>query len=260
MTTGKVTDRSWTRWLAGCAVGLLALSGAACGSSSTTTTATTASSSGSGPTTSVAVANDVAGKRYCEVLLLRLTSAGLAADVYASYPLNTCPQAEFAALDAKAIASANGAVFALLNGPRFWVMNKITKTRVGTTVTKTFGGIDMNLDGHVALGTSIAAAMAPYTVKTVKREASFTFNKGTQIYELVDASGQRWIMQSWGLIKDATLTAADLPNLASKLTLPAGWSYQVKTLKSPLVVATSTHPAQVLQDNLLNSYTLETSD
>ena len=191
-------------------MGALALSGAACGSSSTATTATTASSSGSGPTTSVAVANDVAGKRYCEVLLLRLTSAGLAADVYASYPLNTCPQDQFAALDAKSLASANGAVFALLNGPRFWVMNKIAKTRTGSTVTKTFGGIDMNLDGTVVLGTSIAAAMAPYTPKTVSREASFTYNKGTQIYELKDPSGQTWLMQSWGLIKDATLTAADL--------------------------------------------------
>lgn len=240
-------------------MGALALSGAACGSSSTATTATTASSSGSGPTTSVAVDNDVAGKRYCEVLLLRLTSAGLAADVYASYPLNTCPQDQFAALDAKSLASANGAVFALLNGPRFWVMNKIAKTRTGSTVTKTFGGIDMNLDGTVVLGTSIAAAMAPYIPKTVSREASFTYNKGTQIYELKDPSGQTWLMQSWGLIKDATLTAADLPNLASKLTLPAGWSYGVRTLKAPLIVATTHRPAQVLQDDLLNSYSLETS-
>ena len=66
-------------------------------------------------------------------------------------------------------------------------------------------------------------------------------------------------MQTWSQIKDPTLTEADLAGLATKLTLPAGWNYRVRTLTAPLVVATESNAAQVLQDNLENSYSMETS-
>jgi len=203
----------------------------------------------------------MAGKRYCEVLLVKMTPAGLAvaATIYVSYPLNTCPESQFQTLDAKAIAAENGALFAELNGPRYWLMNKVAKVRTSATVTKTFGGIAMNETGTVILGTDIAAAMAPYTTKTVNRETTFTFNKGSEVYELVDSDGKAWIMQAWCQIKDPTLSAADLPGLASKLTLPTGWSYQARKLTAPLMVATVGQPAKVLQDNLMNSYSMETN-
>jgi len=65
-------------------------------------------------------------------------------------------------------------------------------------------------------------------------------------------------MQTYSQAKDPTLSQADLPGLASRLTLPTGWSYRVRTLTGPLVVATANRPAQVLQDNLANSYSEET--
>jgi len=205
------------------------------------------------------VATDLVGKRYCEVLLVRLTATGLAATVYNTYPLNACPEAQWAAMDASAIAKENGVPFAELNGPRFWLMDSIAKRRTGPEGIKTFGGMAMIEEATVVLGGSVAAAQMPFTPHTVSRQAAFTFRTGRQVYELVDPTGTVWVMQTWSQIKDPTLTEADLAGLATKLTLPAGWNYRVRTLTAPLVVATESNAAQVLQDNLENSYSMETS-
>lgn len=249
MSIDTRTDRSWGQRLAVLAVGALALLGAACGGSS--------AASGSTTSTNVA-ARDLVGKRYCEVLLVHLTSSGLVATVYNTFPLNDCPEVQWAALDAKAIAAANGVPFAELNGPRYWLMNSISKERSGAEVIKTFGGIAMIEEATVVLGTSVAAAQVPYTPHAVSRQASFTFAAGREVYELVAPSGTVYVMQTYSQIKDPTLSMADLPGLASRLTLPVGWTYRVRTLTKPLVVATEHHPAQVLQDNLEDSYSEET--
>ncbi len=199
------------------------------------------------------------GKRYCEVLLVRLTAAGLVATVWNTYPLNDCPPDQWAAMDAKAIASANGVPDAVLNGPRYWLMDSIAKERIGAQVVKTFGGMAMIEEATVSIGTSVAAARVPFTPHSVSRQASFTFDAGRQVYELVDPGGAIWVMQTYCQITDPMLARADLPGLASKLTLPPGWTYRVRTLTAPLVVATAAHAAQVLQDNLENSYSEETS-
>ena len=162
-------------------------------------------------------------------------------------------------MDAAAIAKANGVPYAVLNGPRYWLMDSIAKVRSGSQVVTSFGGMAMIEEATVVLGTSVAAAQVPFTPHTVSRQAAFTFRTGRQVYELVAPNGTVWVMQTWSQIKDPTLSQADLPGLASKLTLPAGWTYRVRTLTAPLVVATQAHAAQVLQDNLENSYSMETS-
>lgn len=229
--------------LAAAAATAVALTAAACASSPTTLT--TASK-----------APSLAGKRYCEVLLVHHGRSGFTADVYNTYPLNSCPEAQWSRLDASRIASENGAVFADLNGPRYWLMNSIEKVRTGREAVKTFGGIAMIKEATVTVGPTIASALVPFVAHTVDRQASFTFNAGRQVYELVDPAGRVWVMQTYSQIKDPTLSQADLPGLAARLTLPAGWTYRVRTLTAPLVVATANRPAQVLQDNLDNSYSL----
>jgi hypothetical protein len=52
--------------------------------------------------------------------------SGPEATVYNTFPLNDCPAELWEKLDAKAIATENGAVAALLNGPRYWLMSGIT--------------------------------------------------------------------------------------------------------------------------------------
>lgn len=197
---------------------------------------------------------DFSGKRYGEVLLVEITESGPQATVFNSFPLNDCPAELWSKLDPQALATENGAAAALLNGPRYWLMNDIEKDPQGPQETKTFGGIEMIKQATVAL-TSMNPA--PYLANEVTRNTVFVFNAGEEIYELVDPDGQRWVMQTWSQVADPNLSRADLPGLAGRLSLPDGWTYRPRVLTETLRVDTTTRPAQVLQDSLTNSYSLE---
>jgi hypothetical protein len=200
------------------------------------------------------VVTDVSGKRYGEVLLVTPGEAGPQATVYNSFPLNDCPAELWSALDPQAIAAENGAAAALLNGPRYWLMNSIEKEPQGPQETKTFGGIEMIRQAIVLLS---SMNPAPYTVNQVSRNTVFVFNAGEEVYELIDPDGKRWVMQTWSQVADPNLSRADLPGLASRLNLPDGWTYQPRVLTETLRVDTRTRPAHVTQDDLTNSYSLE---
>jgi hypothetical protein len=198
---------------------------------------------------------NLSGKRYGEVLLVTPGEAGPQATVYNSFPLNDCPDELWSALDAKAIATENGAATALLNGPRYWLMNSIEKVAQGPRMIKNFGGIDMLLQATVLLS---GLNPEPYTANQVHRHTVFTFDAGEEVFELQDPAFRRWVMQTWSQIVDPNLSRADLPGLGDRLNLPDGWTYQVRTLTSPLRIDTTTHAAMVLQDDLKNSYSLLT--
>lgn len=197
---------------------------------------------------------DFSGKRYGEVLLVEITESGPQATVYNSFPLNDCPAELWSKLDPQALATENGAAAALLNGPRYWLMNDIEKQPQGPQETKTFGGIEMIKQATVAL-TSMNPA--PYLANEVTRNTVFVFNAGEEIYELIDPDGHRWVMQTWSQVADPNLSRADLPGLAGRLDVPEGWTYEPRMLTETLRVDTTTRPAQVLQDNLTNSYSFE---
>ena len=198
---------------------------------------------------------DVFGKRYGEVLLVRLSDSGPEATVFNSFPLNDCPQELWSKLDTEAIARENDAQMVLLNGPRYWLMSSIDKARGAEQEKKSFGGIEMLRQATVLLS---SMSPAPYTVNRVNRKALFTFDAGRPVFELVDPDGRRWVMQTWSQTVDAALSLEDLPGLASRLKLPAGWAYESRTLTSPLRVDTTTQDAQVTQDDFANSYSLQT--
>jgi hypothetical protein len=195
----------------------------------------------------------LSGKRYGEVLLVTPGEAGPQAAVYNSFGLNDLPADLWSALDPKAIAAENGAATALLNGPRYWLMNEIEKVNQGPRIIKNFGGIDMALQAQTLLS---GMNPAPYTANQVHRHTVFTFDTGEEVYELQDPALRRYIMQTWSQIVDPNLSRADLAGLGERLELPDGWTYQARTLTSPLRIDTTTHAAQVLQDNLTNSYSL----
>ena len=197
---------------------------------------------------------DVFGLRYGEVLLVRMGESGPEAAVYNSFTLNDCPAELWEKLDAAAIAKEHGAVAALLNGPRYWLMSGIEKHATGPQDTATFGGIEMIQQAVVQLS---SMNPAPYSVNKVDRKAIFTFAVGRPVFELVDPDGQRWVMQTWSQTIDKALTIDDLPGLTSRLHLPEGWSYQTHTLSSPLRIDTTTRVAHVTQDDLGNSYSLQ---
>ncbi len=196
---------------------------------------------------------DLSGKRYGEVLLVTPGEAGPQANVYNSFPLNDCPAELWSALDAQAIATENGVATALLNGPRYWLRNRIEKERKAPAITKNFGGIDMLLQATVLLS---SMNPSPYTVNEVSRHTVFVFDAGQEIYELQDPHGHQWIMQTWSQVVDPELSREDLRGLGDRLKLPAGWSFHSRVLTDALRVDTPTKAAQVLQDDLTNSYSL----
>jgi hypothetical protein len=185
-----------------------------------------------------------------------MSDAGPEATVYNTFGLNDCPAKLWSKLDTAAIAGENDAQLALLNGPRYWLMSSIDKVAQGAPVKKTFGGIEMLRQATVQLSSTNPA---PYTVNRVSRNTVFTFDAGRPVFELIDPDGKRWVMQTFSQTVDPTLSLDDLPGLASRLNLPAGWTYESRTLSSPLRVDTTTEAAQVTQDDLANSYSLQTS-
>jgi hypothetical protein len=234
----------------------------ACGSSSdstasTTSTSTSASTQVESTTTTPAAAN-MRTKRYCEVLLVSVVDGQASADVYNSFPLNDCPAELWTELDPVAIASAEGVTLAVLNGPRFWLMDRIEKQGGVEGLTKNdFGGIEMYRQASVAIG-SLADAARPYTPNEVDRATVFVFDAGQVVYELTAPDDTSYVMQTWSQQKDPTLAEADLAGLGSRLQLPPGWTYGSRTLVEPLRVVTTDTVAKVLQDDLGNSYSQTT--
>jgi hypothetical protein len=200
------------------------------------------------------VIGDVFGKRYGEVLLVRNTESGPEATVYNTFPLNDCPAEVWDKLDATAIAAENDAVAALLNGPRYWLMSGIGKRDRENLERRTFGGLEMIRQATVKLA---SMNPAPYQPNRVDRKALFTFDAGRELYELIDPDGRRWVMQTWSQTIDPALSLADLPGLASRLSLPPGWRYEARTPSMTLRVDTTNQDASVTQDDLANSYSLQ---
>jgi len=188
------------------------------------------------------------------VLLVTVSPDGPTATVYNTYPLNDCPAELWDALDATVLAAENGAAAALLNGPRYWLMDHIEKAGGTEQERKAFGGLEMLRQATVKLS---SMNPGPYLPNSVARNAVFVFDAGKPIFELVDADGARWVMQTWSQTVDPALGYDDLPGLATRLHLPEGWSYGSRILDETLRVDTTTTDAHVLQDDLANSYSLQ---
>lgn len=223
---------------------------AACGSSSDSADAKPSTTTTSDPQ---AAGQNLHGKRYCEVLLVTLTNGSGTGDVYNSFPMNACPQVQWAALDAGTIAKDAGVPLAVLNGPRYWLMDTIKNYGPPDTVSKTFGGIEMTKRATVDIG-PVATARVPYTTHDVNRSVVFSFKAGARIYQLTAADGTAYVMQTWSQQTDANLDETGLLTLGSRLALPAGWKYSSRVLDQPLTVDTRSEPGHVLQDELGNSY------
>lgn len=233
---------------------LLALLATACGSSGEATdTASSTSPAESTTSTTQVAGSQMRGLRYCEILLLSRNDVGLVAEVYNTYPLNDCPADLWTALDTAAVAETAGVPFALANGPRFWLMDSVEKADRDTITRKEFGGLAMNRYAQVVIGNPETVGR-PYSPQSVDRKSRFTFLAGRTVFVLTATDGTEYVMQSWSQQRDPALTEADLAALGTRLQLPDGWTYASRVLATDLVVDTTTEPAQVLQDEFLNSY------
>jgi hypothetical protein len=243
------------------AVATIALAFAACGGDddgATSTTTTVATSSAEGTLTNADGWPRVEGlrdDRYCEVLLATVVEGRLNAAVWNTYGLNDCPDAEFRALDAAAIKTERGVLFALLNGPRYWLMDAIEKKPSGPREESLFGDLEMFLAATVDLG-PIPPNLAPFTERRVARETVFEYAEGAEVFEVTDPAGRVFIMQSYSQQNDPTLTEAKLAEIGAKISLPDGWTFASRTLEEKLRVLARNAEAVVVQDGLGNTYQL----
>ena len=192
------------------------------------------------------------GRRYCELLFVHQASTGYVADVFNTYGLNSCPARLWAGIDLNAAAKSQHAIVAVRNGPRFWLMSEIDKLRSGPRVIRSFSGLRMIEEASLLLP---SLSTAPYSVHHVNRATTWVYAAGETVFELRAPDRSMWVMQSYSEQHDVHLRLADLPRLGARLTLPRGWSYRVRKLKRTLRVVTTTRAAEVLQDNLADTYT-----
>lgn len=243
--------------LAACATTLALLAGCGGGDdeprSSNSTTTTTAPEAAEGTSTDTLFPDGLRGLRYCEVLLLSEGDGGFRADVYNSLGLTDCPQEEWDALDAGAIAAEHDAVLALLNGPRYWTLDEIVQLEERERVEETFGALPMFLAATVDLGTELPQ-QTPYTERGVVRETIFRFDAGTEVHELTAPDGERYVMQSLSHTIDATQSLDTVADLGDRLALPEGWTFASRTLDDRLDVLSTDGVATVVQDDLQNTY------
>lgn len=201
------------------------------------------------------VSGELRDVRYCEVIPVTREGRTLTAWVYNTLGLNDCPAAEWDALTEDAVNEAYGSVAAKLNGPRYWVIDKLVGSGSTTSGGRfTFGGIEMEL--RAKLETKLREGTVGeefYAPNEVQRDTVYTYRAGRPVFELTAPDGHVYIMQSYAQIKDKSLTIDDLPSLGSRLSLPAGWTYSARTLTEDFELA-SGGLAYVVNDDLYNAY------
>lgn len=193
--------------------------------------------------------------RYCEVIPVTREGHTLTSWVYNTSGLNECPATEWEALTEDEVNEEYGSVAAKLNGPRYWVMDKIVGSGSSTTGEKfTFGGIEMEL--RAKLETKLREGTVGeefYVPNQVQRDTVYTYQAGAPVYELTSPDGHVYVMQSYSQIKDKQLTIDQLDSIGNKLALPASWTYTTRKLTDDLVLD-SGGLAYVINDDLYNSY------
>jgi haloalkane dehalogenase len=187
---------------------------------------------------------DLRGNRYCEILV----EYDDATEVWGTQGLNRCPQADWEQLDFKEIQLSNNANSIIANGPRYFVVNGSEGMVLPEEETRFFGNIEMQKLATVKIDDT-----KNYVENFVSRDNVWVFDKGEEIYSLIDKDGNEYVMQSYSLIVDKTLKESDLSNLGSKLSLPDGWMFTSRVLDAELL-APANGMAIVIKDDLGNSY------
>jgi len=208
------------------------------------------------PTTSrFTLREQMHGARYGEVLLVTGRLIRIEATVYNTLGLNDCPEDLWQALNTEAIKRAYGARAAILNGPCYFLMDKVSIADPREEIFD-FGGLQMRRLATVSLPlTSLLGGLNrhAYIEQPVRRTTVYVWDQDREVYELVAPEGTSYVMQSYSLAVDPTLTEGDLPTLGTRLQLPPGWRYRVRQLSREWSLQVDGE-ARVVQDDLENSY------
>lgn len=193
------------------------------------------------------------GRRYCEILFFQGAGNNTTGCVYTTISLNDCPQEQWEALNARDLKREYQVSNVIMNGPRYFMMDifSVTTTSQGVSID----GLEMRPGASIEMppGSLVGSFLQqPYSETPVVRDTKFVYLAGQPTYRLVSPD-HTYILQSYSLIVDPTLTQTDLVALGDKLKLPKGWSYVVTTPTADLIVK-SNGKAYVIQDSLQDTY------
>jgi hypothetical protein len=180
-------------------------------------------------------------------------------------PEGGCPANAFTALDAGKLAEILAAEAVYLNptpqvARRYWVMDELQVYRAGETVN--FMGVAATWVDTVAPEHMRNAASAPYVRTEIHLESRYVYQSGSTVFLLHSPGdksrpgGKTWVMLSYTTEVDAELSLEELPELASKLNLPAGWTFDAHRLSKDLTVDPRNNygTAHIVRDDLHNVY------
>jgi hypothetical protein len=175
---------------------------------------------------------NVRNVRYCEILLANGNRSQVMVEVYNTLGLNDCPESQWQALKPNAVAKEFHARKAIMNGPRYFMMDTVSER--GSGEVQSFGGLQMRKVATFQMKPTGGGPSPPYTEQAINRDTDYLFDKGKPVYELLAPDQHVYVMQSYSKIVDPSLSQDQLANLGSRLRLAKGWKYQARNLDSNL--------------------------
>ncbi|KAB2642607.1 MAG: hypothetical protein DVB29_07190 [Verrucomicrobia bacterium] len=194
--------------------------------------------------------------RYGEIIVVTGGPFSFTGHVYNTIGFSNCPDAVWKGLNAQQIKKEIHARGVSLNGPRYFLMDSVSVS--DPIKIRTFDGLQARhiTNLKIPLSTVIEGGAPPYTDTLLLKSTGLLFKKGRTVYELTSPKGDTYVMQSYPEQNDPHFIETDLATIGNRLTLPAGWSYRVRSLDQDLLLKPA-DKTYVLRDNLQNSYQKE---
>lgn len=215
--------------------------GAAMTEDDTQTTTLNSAMSGEPITLTLQTIDNSRNWQYCE-LVFDYGDAGQ--DIYSTSPLAPCDLSWWDNLDLDQLAADFDANGVTKNGPEWWSMDTVG---VMASQPVEVGGVEMVYGAVLPAGT---LGTPQYQVFNTAKTQNLTWKAGQPTYQLVDPSGNVYVMQGY------KVRATALGQLAPEFQeLPEGWSYRVQVYAEDLVMNLSpAAPIPSVQDEFDQIY------
>lgn len=190
--------------------------------------------------------------RYCEIFAVDADpdGSGFLVNIFNTVGLNRCPADQWHAVDFKEVAKSQGALIAVPNGPRRWVIDAISGAKAGEPLV--LSGLEIR---PVATLQVDSLSPAPFTELKVNRTTTWNYRKGRYLRQVVSPKGKRYAMQAYTRTIDPELTESGLNRIDRnpQMALPEGWRYKVRKLKRKLTLR-SAGSTRIVRDGLGSVY------
>ena len=167
-------------------------------------------------------------------------------------PGDFAPQNLVDKLNADEIKKEYKALGAFINGPRRWCLDWID---IPTGVERDFSGLKAPWVATLLLKRG-QKGKVPFETGQIERKSAFGINKGTTVFLLDDPAGRTFVMKSYSLVLDSTMTREKVPEMMAKIKFPSGWKYRVKVLDQDLVLIPESGVCTIVPDDSDNVYDL----